>query len=108
MRDDNTYEPPEIEVDAGETVRFVVVNAGKLRHEFLIGTVAQHQGHETRMAEGGEHGGHNGGELPGLSVAPGDEQDFVYTFPAKKQLLFACHEVGHFEAGMKGDFRYPG
>jgi uncharacterized cupredoxin-like copper-binding protein len=107
MRDDNTYEPPEIEVDVGETVRFVVVNAGKLQHEFLIGTLVQHQEHETQMAEGGEHAGH-GEELPGLIVAPGGEKDFVYTFPARKELLFACHEAGHFEGGMKGEFRYRG
>lgn len=106
MRDDNTYEPPEIEVIAGETVRFVIKNAGKLRHEFLIGTVAQHKEHETLMAEGEQHGGQHGGELPGLSLAPGEEQDFTYTFSSKKELIFGCHEPQHFESGMRGEFRY--
>lgn len=107
MRDDNTYEPREIEVERGRAVRFVVVNAGKLRHEFLIGNVAQHQEHETQMAEGEKHGGQHGEEeLPGLGVAPGDKQDFTYTFPAGRELIFACHEPGHFEAGMRGEFRY--
>jgi uncharacterized cupredoxin-like copper-binding protein len=106
MRDNNTYDPSVIEVKAGQALRFVIINAGTLRHEFLIGTPVQHEDHETEMGESEGHGGQHGGNLPGLSVAPGDEQDFTYTFPAEEELIFACHEPEHFEAGMKGEFRY--
>jgi len=37
---DNYYEPEEISVKPGETVRFVVENKGNLVHEFNVGTLA--------------------------------------------------------------------
>ncbi len=106
MRDDNTYEPSEIEVAKGQTIRFVVANEGAVRHEFLIGTQAEHDKHATQMQEDGAHGGEHGSTLPGVSVDAGGEQDFTYTFPSSKRLIFGCHEPGHFEAGMKGEFRF--
>src|SRR5206468_5564408 len=38
MRDPVEFSPSEITVKAGETVRFVVVNAGKHTHEMVLGT----------------------------------------------------------------------
>lgn len=105
MRDDNTYEPSEIEFDEGQTIRFVVANEGQLKHEFLIGTLAEHEEHATQMKEGEAKGMEHGSTLLGVSVEPGDESDFTYTFPSNRQLIFGCHEPGHFEAGMKGEFR---
>jgi uncharacterized cupredoxin-like copper-binding protein len=106
MRDDNTYDPPEITIGAGEAIRFVVNNQGALRHEFLIGTPAHHDDHEKEMAErGGEHAEH-GTSLPGVVVDSGKMADFVFTFPSSKDLIFGCHEPGHFAGGMKGNFRY--
>lgn len=46
---DNFYEPKTIQVKAGETVRFVLNNSGKLLHEFNIGTAAMHAKHQKEM-----------------------------------------------------------
>ena len=37
MSDEFTFEPDEITVASGETVRLVVTNTGQSVHEFLIG-----------------------------------------------------------------------
>jgi len=60
---DNYYEPEEIEVTPGETVRFVVENKGKLVHEFNIGTPAMHEAHQKEMMMMVEHGIIQGGKL---------------------------------------------
>ena len=46
---DNYYEPEEISVKPGETVRFVVENKGNLVHEFNIGTPDMHEAHQKEM-----------------------------------------------------------
>ncbi len=48
---DNYYEPDNITVKAGETVRFVLKNSGELLHEFSIDTLAEHAEHRKEMAE---------------------------------------------------------
>jgi uncharacterized cupredoxin-like copper-binding protein len=107
MRDDNTYDPPDITISGGEAIRFVVKNQGVVRHEFLVGTPAEHGDHEKEMAQGGgEHAEHGAASLPGVLVDSGKTTDFVFIFPSSKDLIFGCHEPGHFAAGMKGRFRY--
>ena len=39
---DIAFEPTSLEVKAGETVRFVLINQGKLPHEFNLGDKAMH------------------------------------------------------------------
>ena len=46
---DNLFEPKDIAVKAGETIRFVLANKGELVHEFNIGTAAMHAGHQKEM-----------------------------------------------------------
>lgn len=43
------YKPANLEVKAGETVRFVVKNEGKLLHEFSLGDAAMHARHQAEM-----------------------------------------------------------
>lgn len=107
MRDDFTYNPADIEVTAGEIISFKVANKGELRHEFLIGTVEQHEDHEKQMAEGNEHGAHES-NLEGVVVDLGKEKTFTFIVPSGVNLLFGCHEPGHYEKGMKGSMRYRG
>ena len=42
------FKPRVIEVKAGETVRFVLKNEGKLLHEFNLGDAAMHAEHQKR------------------------------------------------------------
>ncbi|MBC7210096.1 MAG: cupredoxin domain-containing protein, partial [Pseudomonas sp.] len=46
---DIAFEPKSIKVKAGETVRFVLVNEGKLPHEFNLGDKAMHAEHQKEM-----------------------------------------------------------
>lgn len=105
MRDPFAYEPASLEVMEGETIEFVVVNEGRNRHEFLIGDEKKQQEYEEAMRQGG-HEGH-GQESNGVSVEPGREKSFVFTVPrAEGPLLFGCHEPGHYQGGMRGEFVY--
>jgi len=40
------YAPAKLTVKSGQTVRFIVTNAGKLKHEFAIGDVEEQRQHE--------------------------------------------------------------
>ncbi len=98
MTDDLRYDPAEMSVSAGETVRFVVRNAGANVHEFLIGTPQEQAVFAEEMADG-HGGGHAAGA--GVSVEPGATAEFTYSFTADdRDLLVGCHQPGHYEGGM--------
>jgi uncharacterized cupredoxin-like copper-binding protein len=117
---DNSYEPATLDVEAGETVRFVVTNAGELVHEFNIGNSALHQAHREEMMTMVENGvllaasvDHGMMSKSGMShddpnavlLEPGGQGEVVWTFPQSGTLQFACNVPGHYEAGMVGDIR---
>ncbi len=102
---DNSFTPDEVEVQAGETVRFVFENQGEIDHEAFIGDEAAQDEHEMEMSEGGdtgdggmEHG--DDGEEGGITVEPGESGELTHTFREGDELLIGCHEPGHYEAGM--------
>lgn len=43
------FEPKSLDVKKGETVRFVLVNKGRLLHEFNLGDAAMHAAHQQEM-----------------------------------------------------------
>ena len=86
------FDPAEFEFAAGETVRFEVTNVGELRHEFFIGDLAAQEEHAAEMAM--DH------DATGVTVDPGETATLRYTFAEAGQLFAACHEPGHYEAGM--------
>ena len=91
------FEPHRYEIRAGETVRFVVTNAGAVRHEFFVGTEEEQAEHEAEMAEHGM--GHD--EPMGVSVEPGATDELEVTFSQAGELLVGCHEPGHYAGGMR-------
>jgi uncharacterized cupredoxin-like copper-binding protein len=98
MSDEFTFEPDEITVAPGETVRFVVTNTGESVHEFLIGDEAAQAVFEAEMA-GEEEMDHD--TSSGVSVDPGQTETFDYTFGETDEAIIAgCHEPGHYEGGM--------
>lgn len=125
---DNFYEPEEIEVKAGETVRFVVSNDGELVHEFNVATPDMHAAHQDEMQMMVEHGvlkassidmaaaeqmmksmGHGKHDDPNsVLLEPGETGEVVWTFPSDGTLEFACNVPGHYEAGMVGDIEITG
>ena len=53
---DNYYEPNEIVIKKGETVKFIVKNMGELVHELNIATKEMHIKHQPEMTKMMEHG----------------------------------------------------
>jgi len=97
MSDELTFDPEEISVTTGETVRFEVTNDGATVHEFLIGDEAAQAEFAEEMAAGDAHGHTDAG----VTVQPGETETFEYTFEeAGSDLLAGCHEPGHYDAGM--------
>jgi uncharacterized cupredoxin-like copper-binding protein len=105
MLDTMRFEPAAIRVRQGETVRFVVRNAGKLRHEFVIGTQSALEGHAALMEKFPEmeH------DEPWMAhVAPGRDGRLAWTFNRAGEFGFACLIAGHYQAGMTGRISVEG
>jgi uncharacterized cupredoxin-like copper-binding protein len=105
---DNEFSPSQVEVSAGETVRFVFSNEGEATHDAVIGNEAAQMEHEDEMraAESGGDGmdgmGHGGAEDEGaVTVEPGATGELVHSFSASDEVLIGCHEPGHYGAGMR-------
>ena len=103
---DIAFSPNSIDVQAGETVRFVFKNTGKVVHDAFIGDEAAQDDHEMEMRSASsttmgdmDHGGMDGEE--GVAVEPGKTGELTHTFRAGDRLLIGCHEVGHYASGMK-------
>lgn len=123
---DSYYEPAFIKVRQGETVRFVVRNAGELVHEYAIGTTAMHAAHQKEMTAMMERGAleidkinrkvmkmdMGGGKTMehkdpnSVLLEPGKTGEVIWTFAKASALDFACNVPGHYEAGMVGNFRF--
>ncbi len=97
---DIAFSPTSIDVEAGDTVRFVFTNTGKLTHEAYIGDAAAQEDHADEMASMGgmDHGGDDV-----LTVEPGKTGELTYTFDDAGTVQIGCHEPSHFEAGMVMD-----
>ncbi|MGE6473443.1 cupredoxin domain-containing protein [Serratia proteamaculans] len=46
---DMSFQPEALQIKAGETVRFVLINKGQLLHEFNLGDAAMHAEHQQEM-----------------------------------------------------------
>ena len=99
MDDSMRFSPASWQATAGETVRLVLVNNGKLRHELVLGKPDEIAAHAIAMkSPGGAH--HHHGNA--VSVAPGESAELSWTFESAGTVGMACLEPGHYEAGMKG------
>jgi uncharacterized cupredoxin-like copper-binding protein len=92
MDDTLKFMPDSIPVAKGESIRFVLTNSGTVVHEFQVGPA-------DKVAAD---------EVDGVIVVEKDELDagsthaVDYTFNGAGPYAYACHEPGHYEAGMKG------
>ena len=105
MDDTMRFMPDRVDVQAGETIRFVVHNGGAVPHEFVLGTekdIAEHAEQMRQMASmPADHShSHTGGAA--LSVQPGQQGELVVTFAEAGTVQVACLIPGHYEAGMRG------
>jgi len=99
MTDAMRFTPAAIAVVQGETIRFVVKNSGKLKHEFVLGSAQELKDHYEQMKKHPdmEHDDDNM-----LTVQPGQTGELVWQFTQAGSVGFACLQVGHYDAGMKG------
>jgi uncharacterized cupredoxin-like copper-binding protein len=101
--DSLAFEPDSVSVRAGETVQFVVTNSGEEAHEFVLGPESVQMTHEEASDAGEEHGGmHAEGQLAALELSPGETEEAVVTLEQTGDVLFGCHEPGHYDGGMVG------
>lgn len=120
---DMWFDPDTLEVAPGEVIRFEVTNSGNLEHEFVIGDAKAQEAHREMMQEmagnpGDGHGGHgdhdmaegaHGGEMPAVTIPPGDTTELVWTAPDDvAHLEYACNIPGHYQAGMSGSIDFQG
>lgn len=92
------YDKKDIQAKPGETIRFVVTNAGKIKHEFAIGTREEQLEHAEMMASMPDMK-HEEGNV--ISLEAGETRELIWQFGKAGAVEIACHLPGHYEAGMK-------
>ena len=99
MSDTMRFSPADIKVKRGETIKFVLKNSGKLKHEMVLGSIKELKEHAALMQKFPEmeHADPNM-----VSVDPGNTGELVWQFTKAGTFDFACLQPGHFEAGMVG------
>ena len=99
MSDTMRFTPARIAVSRGQTIRFLVTNTGKIRHEMVLSTAAELKAHAALMRKfpAMEHADPNQ-----ITVEAGKTGEIVWQFTKSGTFDFACLEPGHFEAGMTG------
>lgn len=99
MSDTMRFNPTQMNIKQGETIRFVIKNAGKVMHEMVLGTQKDLDDHAALMLKfpGMEH------DEPYMAhVGPGKTGQIIWTFNRAGNFDFACLIAGHYQAGMVG------
>jgi uncharacterized cupredoxin-like copper-binding protein len=99
MSDAMRYTPSSINAKQGETIRFVIKNTGKVKHELVLGTEKELKEHYEVMKKFPEME-HDDPNM--VTVAPGMTGQVIWKFTKAGTIDFACLQPGHYDAGMKG------
>ena len=117
---DNYYEPSSFQINAGETIKFEVENAGDLVHEFNIANKMMHIKHQPemekmveneilfadsidkdkmkKMAKMDKSMGHS--HSNSVLLEPKQKGDIIWKFDNAVNIEVACNVPGHYQAGM--------
>ena len=117
---DNYYEPSSFSIEAGETIKFEVENAGELVHEFNIANKMMHIKHQPemekmveneilfadkidkvklkKMAKMDKSMGHS--HSNSVLLEPKQKGDIIWKFDNAVNIEVACNVPGHYQAGM--------
>lgn len=101
MDDTMRFTPSQLEVKAGETIRFQVKNNGRLNHEMVIGSIEELKEHAAMMRKMPDM---KHAEANMITLAAGQVGGLIWQFDKPGKVEFACLILGHMEAGMKGEF----
>ena len=117
---DNYYEPSSFKIKAGETIKFELVNAGELVHEFNIANKMMHMKHQPqmekmveneilfadsidknkmkKMAKINKSMGHS--HSNSVLLEPKQKGDIIWKFDNAVNIEIACNVPGHYQVGM--------
>ena len=117
---DNYYEPSSFQINAGETIKFEVENAGELVHEFNIANKMMHIKHQPemekmveneilfadsidknkmkKMAKIDKSMGHS--HSNSVLLEPKQKGNIIWRFDNAVNIEVACNIPGHYQAGM--------
>lgn len=94
------FEPEDVEIAAGETVLFELVNEGGVEHELAL--LAE----PTQAATAGHEHSTDPNATP--RVEPGGTAEIAWTFTEPGEYVYECHVDGHHLAGMRGTITVTG
>ena len=102
------FDPGSLDVAAGETITFVVTNAGVVEHEFRLSNEHRIEEHKASGHAGHSEGSQNEDEDVVLLLPAGESGEITVTFPDDTTVFtqIACLIPGHHEAGMGGAIEY--
>ena len=117
---DNYYEPSSFQINAGETIKFEVENAGELVHEFNIANKMMHIKHQPemekmveneilfadsidkdkmkKMAKIDKSMGHS--HSNSVLLEPKQKGNIIWRFDNAVNIEVACNVPGHYQVGM--------
>ena len=99
MTDDMRFLPGDIQAKQNETIRFIVKNDGKLKHEMVLGTDKELKEHYAVMMKNPEMEHDDPNQI---TLAAGKTGEIIWKFTKAGKVDFACLQPGHYDAGMKG------
>jgi len=93
------YTPDNLTIKRGEQVKFVIVNGGELKHEFILASEKDNLKHAELMKKYPEmeHDDPNGKNLE-----PKAKSEILWRFSKAGTFEYSCLIPGHREAGMTG------
>ena len=117
---DNYYEPSSFQINAGETIKFEIENAGELVHEFNIANKMMHINHQPemekmvdneilfadsidknkmkKMSKIDKSMGHS--HSNSVLLEPKQKGNIIWRFDNAVNIEVACNVPGHYQAGM--------
>lgn len=87
----------DVQIESNDVVQFVVLNVGKMEHEFAIGSHDEQLAHREMMKSMGGHD-HDMGNA--VTVKPGKAKQLLWHFHGESDIELACNIPGHAEQGM--------
>ncbi len=88
----------EVKIEPNDVVQFVIMNTGKIDHEFTIGSAQEQLAHREMMKN--MSGSHMHDSDNSVTVAPGKAKQMLWHFHGDNNVELACNIPGHAEAGM--------